>query len=74
VRQKSAIHGLQTGVLHEDHQLRESGAEASCVYGDEVRAGGGLQAGSGAGMLPGFDMLRSPEGVRSGRMLPLSSG
>ena len=70
VRQASAVHGLQAGVLHEDDQLREAGAEASSLHGHALRAGGGLQAGSGAGLLPGpacpAGLLRSPEGLCPG--------
>jgi hypothetical protein len=73
VRQTSAVHGVQAGVLHEDRQLREAGAEASCLHGYEVRASGGLQAGSGAGMLPGPDMLRSSQGMCPG-VLQLACG
>ena len=72
VRQASAVHGVQAGVLHEDGQLHEAGSDAGCLHGHEVRSGGGVQAGSGAGMLPGSAVLRSPEGVRSGRLLQLA--
>jgi len=65
-RQASAVHGVQAGTLHEDDRLHEAGSGVCSLHSDEVRAGGGLQAGSGQGILPGSALLRSPEDMRSG--------
>jgi hypothetical protein len=57
---------MQAGVLHEDGQLHAACAKAGCLHGDAMRSDGGLQGSSGEGLLPDAEMLRSPEGVRSG--------
>ena len=52
------LHGLQAGVLPEDHPGLEVRAEASGVHRHPLRAEVRLQASSRAGLLPG-SLLRN---------------
>ena len=76
LREASSLHGLQARVLHQDDQLLALRAEVCSVHGHSVRAGCGLQAGAGDGMLPGPELLRTEllrrrEGLRRGGLLQL---
>ena len=59
VLQASAVHGLQAGSLHEDHQRHPLCAEASGLHGHPLRAASGVQASPGHDLLPGSLLPRS---------------
>ena len=54
----STVLRLQAGQLHQDHPGLQVRAEEGRLHGDPLRAEGGLQAGSGPGLLRPVLLLR----------------
>ena len=51
--QNGALHGLQTGALHEVREMQKVCLRTGPLHGHPLRSQSCLQAGPGQGLLPG---------------------